>query len=150
MNSNPWAVVQRLIDKALAGYCPLLVGMGFFTSDAAFDPSRQWPGTQWQKIEGRFILAASDKHPLSETGGEEAHTIEAGEIPTKESALLDVDAGTDSTAYLADRTVALAAGRAIKGKRYWWSSTVVPYKETVSAHNNMPPYIVRVYWERVA
>ena len=129
--------------------CPWYVGMGFFTSNADFDPSRQWPGTQWQKVEGRFILAASDKHTLGETGGEEAHTITAGEIPTKTSALLDGDAGADSAAYLVDGTAALAAGRATKGKRYWWSSTVVPNKETVAAHNNMPPYVTRIYWERV-
>lgn len=129
--------------------CPWLVGMGFFTSDADFDPSRQWPGTTWQKIEGRFILAASDAHPLGKTGGEETHTITADEIPTKTSSLLDIDAGTDSSGYLAQSTVAMAAGRATKGKRYWWSSTVVPNKETVAAHNNMPPYVTRIYWERV-
>lgn len=129
--------------------CPWLVGMEFFTSDAGFDPSRQGPGTQWQKIEGRFILAASDAHPLGKTGGEEAHTITVGEIPTKISYLLDSDAGTDSSAYLARDTVALAGGRATKGKRYWWSSTVMPNKETVAAHNNMPPYVTRIYWERV-
>ena len=129
--------------------CPWLVGMGFFTSDADFDPSRQWPGTTWQKIEGRFILAASDAHPLGKTGGEEAHTITAREIPTKPSYLLDYNGGTDSDAYLAQEAVAMAAGRATKGNRYWWSPTVMPNKETVTAHNNMPPYVTRIYWERV-
>lgn len=43
----------------------------------------------------------------------------------------------------------MAGGRATKGKRYWWSNTVVPYKETVAIHNNMPPYVTRIYWGRV-
>lgn len=137
------------IRNPLHTNCPWLVGMGFFTSDADFNPVAHWPGTQWQKVEGRFILAASDKHPLGETDGEEKHTITESEIPTKTSCLLDIDAGTDSSAYLVQNTAAMAGGRATKGKRYWWSYTVVPYEETVAAHNNMPPYVTRIYWERV-
>lgn len=54
---NLWATVQRLIDKALAGYCPHRVGELYISMTDA-DPSKTWPVTQWQKIEGRFILAA--------------------------------------------------------------------------------------------
>lgn len=68
MNSNPWAVVQRLIDKALAGYCPHRVGELYISVTDA-DPSKTWPGTSWERITDCFLRAADNKHPAGTTGG---------------------------------------------------------------------------------
>ena len=131
--------------------------MGFFTSDAAFDPSRQWPGTKWQKVEGRFLLAASDAHPLGETGGEATHTLTEDELPV-------ID-GSFATA-----VVTAHAQNGVTGHAYGANTDVVTPESSRKRwegithesqygygykfgggkpHNNMPPYVTRVYWERV-
>lgn len=137
--------------------CPWLVGMGFFTSDTDFDPSRQWPGTTWQKIEGRFILAASESRVVGEVGGEEKHTLTEDELPA-------ID-GKFATAVIPNHGTYGASGHAYGASL----DNVTPenYRETWpnksygtqygygykfggnKPHNNMPPYVTRVYWERV-
>ena len=138
--------------------CPWLVGMGFFTSDADFDPSRQWPGTQWQKIEGRFILAASENHAVGEVGGEEKHTLTEDELPV-------ID-GEFATAVVGNHAIYGASGHFYGAdlndvtpenyRRDWqFNSSVRQYGYGYKfggnkPHNNMPPYVTRIYWERVA
>ncbi len=65
---NLWATVQRLIDKALAGYCPHRVGELYISMTDA-DPSKTWPGTSWERIADCFLRAADDEHPAGTTGG---------------------------------------------------------------------------------
>ena len=65
---NLWATVQRLIDKALAGYCPHRVGELYISMTDA-DPSKTWPGTSWKRITDCFLRAADNKHPAGSTGG---------------------------------------------------------------------------------
>lgn len=79
MNSNPWAVVQQLIDKALAGYCPHRVGELYISMTDA-DPSKTWPGTSWERITDCFLRAADDKHPAGTTGGAWAHKMVPNEL----------------------------------------------------------------------
>lgn len=137
--------------------CPWLLGMGFFTSDAGFDPSRQWPGTQWQKIEGQFILAASESHAVGEVGGEETNTLTEDELPV-------ID-GKFATAIVADHEIFGVSGHVYganlndvtsENRRVSWLSQSVGTQYGYGykfgggqPHNNMPPYITRVYWERV-
>lgn len=117
--------------------------MGFFTADANFDPVAHWPGTQWQKVEGRFILAASAAHPLGETGGAESVALTAEQNGPHEHTFLRPqwfrNDGTEHTTSIYGIT----------------SGTVKIHEgETETAgegkpHNNMPPYVTRIYWERV-
>lgn len=145
------------VRNPLHTHCQWLVGMGFFTSDAHFDPSRQWPGTQWQKIEGQFILAASESHVVGEVGGEEKHTLTEDELPV-------ID-GEFATAVVANHTVLGVSGHAYGAEftdvvpenlRISWETKSSPaqygygYKFGGNKpHNNMPPYVTRIYWERV-
>ena len=76
---NPWAAVQRLIDKALANYCPHRVGELYITMTDA-DPSKTWPGTSWERITDCFLRAADDSHPAGSTGGAWTHTQTVEEI----------------------------------------------------------------------
>lgn len=77
---NLWATVQRLIDKALAGYCPHRVGELYISMTDA-DPSKTWPGTSWERITDCFLRAADDKHPAGTTGGAWEHTQTYDEAP---------------------------------------------------------------------
>lgn len=137
--------------------CPWLVGMGFFTSDKEFDPNKEWLGTQWQKIEGRFILAASESHVVGEVGGEEKHTLTEDELPV-------ID-GEFATAVIAGHATYGANGHAYgtalndvtpENLRLSWQNksdgTQYGYGYKFGGnkpHNNMPPYVTRIYWERV-
>lgn len=137
--------------------CPWLVGMGFFTADANFAPDKAWPGTQWQKVEGRFILAASAAHPLGKTGGEETHTLTEDELPVIDGAI--------ATAVTSSHGKYGASGHAYgttlnnttpTDYRCKWqsASSNVQYGYGYKfgggkSHNNMPPYVTRIYWERV-
>lgn len=81
MNNNPWAVVQRLIDKALAGYCPYGIDDVYVTFSNT-EPAQRWPGTSWERITDCFLLAADSTHPAGSTGGawEVVQTVE--QMPT--------------------------------------------------------------------
>lgn len=133
--------------------CPWFVGMGFYTSDTGFAPERVWPGTKWQKLEGRFILATSSGHTVGETGGEESHVLVPKELPDRAVFSIDNNAG---------KTVAVSGsawtgGLAINSNNYVATcnhDAIVNglntnYTLDNQPHNNMPPYITRVYWERI-
>lgn len=117
--------------------------MGFFTADANFDPVAHWPGTQWQKIEGRFLLAASGEHPLGETGGEEEHTLTTKEMPPHGH---DYQLANSSQT---DDTNTFSAAWVSKKRLTVYSTYGTQATGGGQAHNNMPPYTTRIYWERV-
>lgn len=79
MNSNPWAVVQRLIDKALASHCPYGIDDVYVTFSNT-EPTARWPGTSWERITDCFLRAADDEHPAGTTGGAWEHTQTYAEV----------------------------------------------------------------------
>ena len=79
MNSNPWAAVKRLIDKALAGYCPYSIDDVYVTFSST-KPTARWPGTSWERITDCFLRAADDSHPAGTTGGAWTHTQTYDEV----------------------------------------------------------------------
>ena len=79
MNINPWAVVKRLIDKALAGYCPYRIDDVYVTFSST-EPAKRWPGTSWERITDCFLRAADDSHPAGTTGGAWTHKMTANEL----------------------------------------------------------------------
>lgn len=76
---NPWAAVQRLIDRALASYCPHRVGELYISMTDA-DPSKTWPGTEWEQITDAMIRAADADHPAGSTGGSWTHMQSSNEV----------------------------------------------------------------------
>lgn len=127
--------------------CPWFVGMGFYTSNTGFAPESVWPGTKWQKLEGRFILAASSGHAVGETGGEAEHTLSIAEMPKHNHDELHWGNGSSNK-----------FGVNGSGPGTWRLSYTGGASETnfysgytgdTKPHNNMPPYITRVYWERI-
>lgn len=76
---NIWATVQRLVDKALASYCPHRVGELYISMTDA-DPSATWPGTEWEAITDAMIRAADKDHPAGSTGGSFSHTMTYDEL----------------------------------------------------------------------
>lgn len=121
--------------------CPWFVGMGFYTSDTNFAPESIWPGTKWQKLEGRFILAASSGHAVGETGGEEKHKLTTDEMPSHRHEAVSTDGNP--------RNVSLYPFQMISSNISLADTNVILPTGGDQPHNNMPPYITRVYWERI-
>lgn len=141
--------------------CPYYKGMGFYTSDSNFDPAAEWPGTTWQKLEGVFILATSSDHPVGESGGEETHTLSVDEMPKhNHGESMPTQGYSGWPSYKTD-----GYGVAINyssGGNYFGPNNTIHFTTTSAfgattgsigsnqPHNNMPPYISRIYWERIA
>ena len=49
MYINPWAAIQQLIDKVLAGYCPYDIDDVYVTFSNT-EPAQRWPGTTWEQM----------------------------------------------------------------------------------------------------
>lgn len=121
--------------------CPWFVGMGFYTSDTSFAPESAWPGTKWQKLEGRFILAASSGHAVGETGGEEKHKLTTDEMPSHRHEAVSTDGNSRNVSFYPFQMI-------VSNSNIVDTNVILPTGGD-QPHNNMPPYITRVYWERI-
>lgn len=127
--------------------CPYEVGDGFFTKNST-NPEARWPGTKWVQIKDMFILAAGDNYEVDETGGEAEHTLSIAEMPKHNHDELHWGNGSSNK-----------FGVNGSGSGTWRLSYSSGASETnfysgytgdSQPHNNMPPYLVRYYWERTA
>ena len=127
--------------------CPYEVGDGFFTKNST-NPEARWPGTKWTQIKDMFILAAGDNYEVDETGGEAEHTLSIAEMPKHNHDELHWGNGGSNK-----------FGVNGSGSGTWRLSYSGGASETnfysghtgdSQPHNNMPPYLVRYYWERTA
>lgn len=127
--------------------CPYEVGDGFFTKNST-NPEARWPGTKWTQIKDIFILASGDNYEVDETGGEAEHTLSIAEMPKHNHDELHWGNGSSNK-----------FGVNGSGSGTWRLSYSGGASETnfysgytgdSKPHNNMPPYLVRYYWERTA
>ncbi|MBP3478084.1 MAG: hypothetical protein J6K03_01205 [Oscillospiraceae bacterium] len=100
-----------------------------YMSVSAVSPAVLFGGT-WERIEGAFLLSASNKHPAGETGGEESHTLTVSETPFYAADNETEGLGLTDSATFENRVIVSSPG--------------------ASAHNNMPPYLAVYMWKRVA
>lgn len=130
-----WYYLNNLLDNIYP------VG-SIFISTVNTNPSTYFGGT-WERIKGRFLLAADDStYKLGGTGGESAHKLTYNELPSEVV-----------TGYCADNQKSWATG-------YWSNYSSAAYPTNVirlsgqgtgnQAHNNMPPYLVVYIWKRVS
>lgn len=109
-----------------------------YWSSKATEPSTLFGGT-WQRIKDVFVLAAGDTYAAGSTGGEAEHTTTIDEMPRhrhggvrrnsvgqSDNGSTGVSANDSSTNYYTD------------------------YEGGGQPHNNMPPYITKYCWERIA
>lgn len=131
--------------------CPYYKGMGFYTSDSNFDPAVEWPGTTWQKLEGVFILAASSEHPVGENGGEETHThgLSTGfaNVFLSNESWNVLGQMVDAPSWPCTIRIKTASGQAETGTHV---NKAIKLQGNTASGSNMPPYISRIYWERIA
>lgn len=139
--------LQGLISVLLDAIYP--VGCLYWSSDST-NPGTLFGGT-WTAITDKFVLAAGSSFNVNDTGGETEHVLTVAELPTHNH---NVEHNGDSgdTASGSD-----PAGRGSFMRNFPASGTPTNitdhYTTSVGngdAHNNMPPYVVKYCWERVA
>lgn len=129
------------------------------------DPNVKWPWSTWTlDTSGRFLLGASDAHPLGETGGAETHTLTQNELP-KISGTISLGAGAAGETgggYGAVRTASGVFQGAVQmqyGRPSAATSTAYSagsYRDAQmnfgggQAHSIMPPYRTINIWVRTA
>lgn len=139
-----------------------------YMSVSSTSPAALFGGT-WERISGRFLLAAGGSYAAGSTGGEANHTLTVGEMPkhshvqngvsfgAENSSPIRLDIQDDGNVVVYDST----------GLPTWAinksSSTTKTYRTTSlgmdgntgstgggAAHNNMPPYLAVNVWKRTA
>ena len=131
------------------------------------DPNVKWPWSTWTlDTSGRFLLGASDAHPLGETGGAETHTLTEGELP-KISGTISLGNGASGLTgggYGAVRTasgafkgsVEMQYGRPSAATSAAYASGSTSFRDAQmnfgggQAHSIMPPYMTVNIWIRTA
>lgn len=139
--------------------CPFAVGMWCFY-DGTEDLSTIYPGTKWQKMEGRFLFGSNSTYTVGTTGGEETHTLTVNEMPNHDHTEFMLAQGYDGwpTYTTNDYGVAIlysSENYFIPGVTLHMSTTSLfgtPTGKTGGSqpHNNMPPYYVTNMWKRIA
>lgn len=105
----------------------------------------QYGGTQWQKIEGVFLLGQSASHAIGSTGGSETVTLTTSQIPSHKHSIF----GTNGAAVFRGGSGSNDAAQAAGGRSYA-NLFVTDSAGGGQAHNNMPPYKTVYIWERTA
>lgn len=139
----------KVIDPVSAGGATAVDPLSFmpvgyvYISTSPTSPQELFGGT-WERIMGRFLLAADDTYAAGSTGGEAAVKLSVDQIPS----------------HAHRQTV--TGGRSGTGTTYvsWNASNVTGSTDTNerdtlatgggAAHNNMPPYLSVYVWERTA
>ena len=106
------------------------------------DPALLFGGI-WERIEGQFLLAASDEYEAGSSGGEATHKLTVSEMPSH---------GHNYSQFVyyntipANYTDAYSTGM---GRAFSVTTGATTAAGSSIAHNNMPPYLVVYMWQRV-
>lgn len=128
-----------------------LARIKFWASDDQTSPASFIGGT-WERIEGEFIMGASDTYPAGSTGGEAGHTLTKSELPRIREQLSGFTAynanagGTDGVLSFVEE-VALSNVQPGNSTKY---ATLTMSLGDSQPHNNIPPYYSAYIWRRVA
>lgn len=107
-------------------------------------------GGTWERIEGKFILAASSEYPSGGTGGASTHSHDAGNLGAT------VTISGDSILVLTEKKTGLGYNPTVKmnvsSRSDYGNATdyLTPVMGTTANANNMPPYLAAYMWKRVA
>lgn len=145
---DAYAIYQQVLAAVVERDHP--VG-SLYISKNPTSPAELYGGT-WERIEGKFIMGASDSYPAGSTGGEAKHTLTEDELPRIRDrlngfAVYNANAvGTSGVITLSEEdgqsNVQLG-----DGTKY---ATLIMSLGDSQPHNNMPPYYSAYIWRRVA
>lgn len=121
------------------------------------NPSVTFGGGTWERIEGRFIMGASDTYPAGSTGGEAKHTLTENELPNI-TGNFDFQSNGNSQGIVTGAHGVFSFGQMSSGGFRPNNKTdeqncarqVIMSFGSNSPHNNIPPYYSVYIWRRVA
>ncbi|WP_278659115.1 hypothetical protein [Ruthenibacterium lactatiformans] len=142
---------MRTHNPACPSACPYDVGDILQTLNAT-PPAERWPGTEWVKYEGYFLMG-EDKtyHPAGQRGGSATVTLTVEQMPyhvhdmgtagyhTFETGMKPIPSWTAYGVLNATDTSNL----------YTWNTNTQAMGNS-EPHNNLPPYIAVYIWRRTA
>jgi hypothetical protein len=137
---DAYAIYQQVLAAVVERDHP--VG-SLYISENATSPAELYGGT-WERIEGKFIMGASDTYPAGSTGGSATHTQTVGEMPRHSHTLDLSNAGIDDNEY--EYTVSYSRNKKI---------TIAATRAIQANGGNQPmdilnPYYSMYIWRRVA
>lgn len=120
------------------------------------NPSVTFGGGTWERIEGKFIMGASDTYPVGSTGGEEKHTLTESELPNvtgnvefqSDGNSQGIVNGTDGVFTMGQ----MALNAFQPNNRVSEEGTALQFMMSFGSnlpHNNIPPYYSMYIWRRV-
>ena len=116
-----------------------------YISTNSINPAILFGFGEWVAIRNRFLLGTdpdiSGTYTLGATGGEETHTLTIAEMPSHNHSL--------KMGY-GDNTYDTISGSNAESEHWQSSTNIIANTGGGQAHNNMPPYLVVVMWERIA
>lgn len=137
---DAYAIYQQVLAAVVERDHP--VG-SLYISKNPTSPAELYGGT-WERIEGKFIMGASDTYPAGSTGGSATHTQTVGEM-ARHSHTLDLsNAGIEddeyeyTVSYSRNKKITIAATRAIQANG------------GNDPMNILNPYYSAYIWRRVA
>lgn len=117
------------------------------------DPAEYFGG-KWQRIKGRFLLAADDANPAGATGGEAEHTLTVEEMPKHRHSSDSYQNGYPDFNAMADTgnfSTWINNGQSDNNNPNLGQDGHIrtSYVGGGQPHNNMPPYRSVYIWERI-
>lgn len=133
-----------------------LAKVRYWVSDEPTSPASFIGGT-WERIEGKFIIGASDTYPVGSTGGEEKHTLTESELPNVTGDVEFQSAGNSqgiiNGASGAFKLAQMSIGAFYPNNKIDEDGTARQFRMSFGSnlpHNNIPPYYSAYIWRRVA
>lgn len=133
-----------------------LARIKFWASNDPTSPASFIGGT-WERIEGKFVMGASDSYPAGSTGGEEKHTLTESELPNV-TGNVEFQSDGNSQGIVNGVGGVFAMGQMALGafqpnNRVSEEGTARQFRMSFGSnlpHNNIPPYYSVYIWRRVA
>ena len=118
------------------------------------DPAEYFGGN-WQRIKGRFLLAADEEtYPAGSTGGEAEHTLTVEEMPKhrhSSDSYMNGYPNSNVMLRIGDYSTWINEGNAYNNNPDTGQNGQIrtSYVGGGQPHNNMPPYRAVYIWERI-
>lgn len=100
----------------------------------------------WEQIKDRFLLGAGDDYEAGATGGEAAHTLTVGEMPSHSHNIRSNSINGTKGYVLFDHNSNVTPS----SLPWQWAGTNIQNTGDGWPHNNMPPYLTVYIWRRIA
>ena len=150
---DAYAIYQQVLAAVVERDHP--VG-SLYMSENPTSPAELYGGT-WERIEGRFIMGASDTYPEGSTGGEAEHALTESELPNV-TGRFDFQSNGNSQGIVTGAHGVFSLGQMSIGgfqpnnkiDESGCARQIIMSFGSNSPHNNLPPYIAVYIWRRVA